>query len=297
VGRLIAVLVVVAAAAGLTVACADDDADESAGRTAAAPRQPEPEPLPDPEAALPREPRRLADTFTATTRRLRDALGGWDGTGDVPREVTYLALHHQRMLRLMATRRALGDPALAELPRDVRGEARDTIIGRRQLAAIPRSPGRLPPVRVAQAAPAAELRSHYRAAQRRFGIHWSILASINFVESAFGRVRSASEAGARGPMQFLPSTWQAYGMGGDIDDPRDAILAAANYLHQSGAPRDIDGALYAYNHSTSYVRAIQRFARRMRIDERAFLAYYAWHVYVLTPDGVKRLTGPGHDPR
>ena len=294
-GRLSAFLGAGAAAAVLAAACADDDADAGAGRTTAAQQQPEPEPLPDPEAALPRDPRRMAETFTATTRRLHDALGDWDGAGDVPRDVTYLALHHQRMLRLMATRRALGDAALAALPGEVRGEARDTIIGRRRLDAIPRSPGRLPPVRVAAAAPAAELHGYYRAAQRRFGIHWSILASVNFVESAFGRVRSASEAGARGPMQFLPATWEAYGMGGDIDDPRDAILAAANYLHRSGAPRDIDGALYAYNHSTSYVRAIRRFARRMRIDERAFLAYYAWQVYVRTADGVKRLTGPGHD--
>jgi Transglycosylase SLT domain len=297
VARLIAVLVAVAAAALLAVACADDDADQSAGRTATAQQQPSPEPLPEPDAALPRDPSRLAETFTATTRRLRDSLDGWDGAGDVPRDVTYLALHHQRMLRLIATRRALGDATLAELPSDVRGEARDTVIGRRQLEAIPRSPGRLPPVRVAAAAPAAELRSHYGAAQRRFGIHWSILASINFVESAFGRVRSASEAGARGPMQFLPSTWEVYGMGGDIDDPRDAILAAANYLQRAGAPSDLDGALFAYNHSTSYVRAIRLFARRMRIDDRAFLAYYAWQVYVLTPDGVKRLTGPGHDRR
>ena len=211
----------------------------------------------------------------------------------MPRDVSYLALHHQRMLRLMATRRALGDAALARLPADVRGEARDTVIARRQLAAIPRSPGRLPRVRVAEAAPAAELRRHYGAAQRRFGIHWSVLASINFVESAFGRVRSASEAGARGPMQFLPATWEAYGMGGDIDDPRDAILAAANYLRQAGAPGDLDGALFAYNHSASYVRAIRRFANRMRRDERAFLTYYAWQVYVITPSGIRRLTGPG----
>ena len=119
---------------------------------------------------------------------------------------------------------------------------------------------------MARAAPAAELRRHYAEAGRRFGVHWSILASINFVESAFGRVRSASEAGARGPMQFLPATWRAYGMGGDIDEPRDAILAAANYLRQAGAPDDLDGALFAYNHSTSYVRAIRRFARRMRAD-------------------------------
>ena len=134
---------------------------------------------------------------------------------------------------------------------------------------------------------------HYAEAQRRFGVHWSILASINFVESAFGRVRSASEAGARGPMQFLPSTWRVYGMGGDIDDPHDAIMAAANYLRRAGAPSDYGRALFAYNHSTHYVRAVRRLASRMRRDERAFRAYYAWQVYVLTPNGTKRVTGPG----
>jgi membrane-bound lytic murein transglycosylase B len=119
-----------------------------------------------------------------------------------------------------------------------------------------------------------------------------VLAAINFVESAFGRVGSASESGARGPMQFMPATWRAYGMGGDIDDDRDAILAAANYLKRSGAPRDLDRALYAYNHSTSYVRAIRRFAARMRADERTFKTYYAWQVFVRTASGMRRITGP-----
>jgi membrane-bound lytic murein transglycosylase B len=197
------------------------------------------------------------------------------------------------MLRFMAVRSALGDATIARLPRDVRGEARDTVLGRRHLDAIPRAPARLPRVRVADAAPAAELRRDYAAAQRRFGVHWSILAAVNFVESAFGRVRSASEAGARGPMQFLPSTWRRYGMGGDIDDPHDAILAAANYLRSAGARHDLDRALFAYNHSTSYVKAIRSFAHRMRADERAFLSYYAWQVFVRTPAGARRLTGPG----
>ncbi len=290
--RLLAVLLAIAAAAGLTVAVAQER-HEDPRLPSASPQAPAPQPLPAPDDALPRKPARLAATLTATTRRLRDALSGWDRARDVPTDVTYLALHHQRMLRLMANRRALGDATLTRLPRDVRGEARDTMLGRRQLAAIPRSPGSLPRVRVAEAAPAAKLRRHYAVAQRRFGVHWSILASINFVESAFGRVRSASEAGARGPMQFLPSTWREYGMGGDIDDPRDAILAAANYLRRAGAPGDIDRALFAYNHSTSYVRAIRRFAARMRADPRTFLTYYAWQVFVRTPSGVRRLTGPG----
>jgi membrane-bound lytic murein transglycosylase B len=197
------------------------------------------------------------------------------------------------MLRLMAKRRALGDAALARLPQAVRGEARDSMRAMRHLADIPRDPKNLPRLRVASAAPAAELRRHYGEAQRRFGVHWTVLASVNFVESAFGRVRSASEAGARGPMQFLPSTWRAYGMGGDIDDPHDAILGAANYLSRSGAREDLDRALFAYNHSTSYVRAIRRFASRMRTDERTFLTYYSWQAYMRTASGTRRLTGPG----
>jgi membrane-bound lytic murein transglycosylase B len=293
--RWVAVLLAVGAVAGVAIAVAQEGPETPGPRPVREPGVSNAQPLPPPRAALPRRPARLAAALTATTRRLHDALGRWDPASAVPREVTYLALHHQRIMRLMAVRRRLGNATLVRLPDDVRGEARDTVLARRHLAAIPRSPGRLPRVRVARAAPAAELRRHYAEAQRRFGVHWSILASINFVESAFGRVRSLSEAGARGPMQFLPATWRAYGMGGDIDKPRDAILAAANYLRRSGAPEDLDGALYAYNHSRSYVRAIRRFAARMRADERAFLTYYAWQVFVRTPNGVRRLTGPGLD--
>ncbi len=280
--RVLAVLLVIGAAAGVTVAVAQDPASRAAPSPA----------LPAPDVALPRSAAALAETLTATTRRLRAALASWPAAEAVPRDVTLLALHHQRMLRLLAASRALGDATLARLPRDVRGEARDTVLGRRHLEAIPRDRSKIPRVRVADGAPAADLRRHYAAAQRRFGVHWTVLASINFVESAFGRVRSASEAGARGPMQFLSATWRQYGMGGDIDDPRDAILAAANYLHSSGAPRELDRALFAYNHSTSYVRAIRRFAARMRADGRAFRTYYAWQVFVRTETGSRRLTGP-----
>jgi membrane-bound lytic murein transglycosylase B len=251
--------------------------------------------LPSPDEALPRSPGALAAALTDTTRRLRSAIARWDAAGGMPRDVTLLALHQQRMLRLMTARRVLGDATLARLAADVRADARATVLARRDLAAIPRSPGRLPRVRVANAAPAAELRRYYGEAQRRFAVHWSVLAGINFVESAFGRVRSASEAGARGPMQFLPATWRQYGMGGDINDARDAILGAANYLHRAGASRSLNRALFAYNHSTRYVHAVRRFARRMRVDERTFLSYYAWQVYVRTPAGVRRLTGPGRD--
>jgi membrane-bound lytic murein transglycosylase B len=149
-------------------------------------------------------------------------------------------------------------------------------------------------LRIGPPAPADDLRAHYLEAQRRFGVPWYVLASVNFVESAFGRVQSASAAGAQGPMQFLPATWDAYGLGGDVHDPRDAILGAANYLRASGAPRDLRRALFAYNHSDRYVDAILRYARHMRRDVRAYYGYYAWQAFMRTPAGDVRLTGPGH---
>ena|SRR5438552_1939922 len=111
-----------------------------------------------------------------------------------PTTVTLLALHHQRILRRLTSHRALGHATLARLPPDVRGEARDTVLARRQLGAIPHSTGRLPRVRVGGAAPAAQLRRFYAAAQRRFAVHWSVLAAVNLVESP----RSGSHLGRDG---------------------------------------------------------------------------------------------------
>jgi Transglycosylase SLT domain len=95
------------------------------------------------------------------------------------------------------------------------------------------------------------LRDHDDEARARLG---------NYAESKFGRVVSASSAGAQGPMQFIPSTWAAYGLGGDVHDPHDAILGAANYLHASGAPADYRVALYHYNPVPEYVDAVMRYA-------------------------------------
>jgi membrane-bound lytic murein transglycosylase B len=93
-------------------------------------------------------------------------------------------------------------------------------------------------------------------------------------------------------MQFLPATWRAYGLGGDVHDPHDAILGAANYLHANGAPGDVRRALRRYNDSPLYVDAVLRYAGRIARDRHAFLAYWAWPVYVRTATGTHRVTGP-----
>jgi membrane-bound lytic murein transglycosylase B len=60
-----------------------------------------------------------------------------------------------------------------------------------------------------------------------------------------GRIRGVSSAGAQGPMQFLPTTWDIYGGGGDINDPCDAIRAAARLLRANSAPDDMAGAVWS----------------------------------------------------
>jgi hypothetical protein len=124
--------------------------------------------------------------------------------------------------------------------------------------------------------PAGALLADYRLAQRRFGVRWQVLAAVNLVESAFGRVVNRSSAGAQGPMQFLPATWQAYGLGGNVHVPRDAVLGAANYLRRSGAAADEHAALHAYNPSNLYVDAVLAYANAMSRDPVAYLTYYAW---------------------
>ncbi|MDQ2910649.1 MAG: lytic transglycosylase domain-containing protein, partial [Actinomycetota bacterium] len=92
-----------------------------------------------------------------------------------------------------------------------------------------------------------------------YGVPWEVLASINKVESNFGRNMGPSSAGAIGWMQFIPSTWERWGVDADGDglanpwNPEDAIAAAARYLAASGGQSDISRAVFSYNHAQWYV--------------------------------------------
>lgn len=114
----------------------------------------------------------------------------------------------------------------------------------------------------------------FGGAAARFGLGArgpSILAAINYVESTFGTSNlpgvhsGTNSAGAAGPMQFLAGTWatEAVNAPGDppgqppnIYDEADAVYSAAHYLHDSGAPGDWPGAIFAYNHSSAYVQQV-----------------------------------------
>jgi hypothetical protein len=86
-------------------------------------------------------------------------------------------------------------------------------------------------------------------------------------------------------MQFIPTTWDIYGRGGDIHDPHDAILAAGRLLRANGFARDRAGALRSYNNSAAYVRGVSLYAGVMQRRPRTYLAYHQWPVYYLTRAG------------
>jgi Transglycosylase SLT domain len=287
--------ILVLAASLLLAGCASSEPARPEREPTAPSRTQAPPSPPAPDEPIPRAPGPLAERLTATTAALHEAIDRWRSAGDprgpTPPEITLHALHQQRMHLLLTGRPRLASRVIEEVPAPLASDLRTTIRARRGLASltppVPRSRFRTGP-----ALPAGVLLDYYREAQRRFGVGWPVLAAVNFVESAFGRLRNESVAGAGGPMQFIPSTWDAYGMGGDVRDPHDAILGAANYLHASGAPDDYARALYAYNPSHTYVAAVLGYVRQIRRDPRAYYAYHSWQVFVRTPSGVQRITGP-----
>jgi len=207
--------------------------------------------------------------------------------------VTLYALYQQRIYRVLARDEALARQTVARLSDELRSVAVDFIAAHRELYALTPPIG-VGAIKAGAARPAKVLLQYYGKAQRRFRVPWNVLAAVNFVESKFGKLRSASAAGAQGPMQFMPATWRQYGLGGNVHDAHDAIMGAANYLLASGAPGNLRRALHAYNPSLAYVDAVLRYARRISADRTMFYALYCWQVFVKTPKGDRRVTGPGH---
>jgi hypothetical protein len=110
----------------------------------------------------------------------------------------------------------------------------------------------------------------YQAAGIEYDVPWQVLAAINEIETDYGRNLNVSSAGAMGWMQFIPSSWKAYGVDANDDgkadpyNPVDAIFAAARYLKAAGAQDDLHDAIYAYNHAEWYVQSVLLRAKLIR---------------------------------
>lgn len=260
---------------------------ESAGAVPSAPGSPAVAPELEPALAgrpeLPHSPAETARFIVAAQRALRDE--------ESTRDLVAAAGHTEQLAyRELSTRPGWVATVLARVPAALRRVVRDNVAARRAFRSMhPTSASELadelPAWRVVRPTGRRALLAAYGEAERRYGIDWEYLAAINMVETAFGRIRGTSVAGAQGPMQFMPGTWDMYGEGGDVHDPRDAIMAAARLLRANGFARDRAAALYRYNNSTAYVRGVTLHAEIMRSRPRAFRGYHQWQVYYLTRRG------------
>jgi soluble lytic murein transglycosylase-like protein len=156
---------------------------------------------------------------------------------------------------------------------------------RRHLTALNTAKNELPAWRIDPPMPADELLGYYRDAEAATGVGWNYLAAINLVETGLGRIVGLSSAGAKGPMQFLPSTFAEYGGGGDILSTHDSIMAAGRYLAANGFAGDRDHAIFRYNNSSHYVSAVNDYAVLIASEPAAFPAYYRWEIYYDTNAG------------
>ena len=232
------------------------------------------------DVPVPRTPTATAASLKRVERALRTPT---TRPADLPR----LGWEQQNAYRALTAHPDWLPRVLAKLPTDVQPIVTANERAGRDLEALggegPR-PRHHPDWHIVSPLPVEVLRSYYAEAEAATGIPWAYFASIHLVETRLGRIRGTSTAGAQGPMQFIPETWARYGQG-DINDNRDAILAAGRLLQANGAPGDMSRALFRYNNSDRYVEAVESYAQLLLSDERAFLGYYQWQVYSATTKG------------
>jgi membrane-bound lytic murein transglycosylase B len=241
----------------------------------------------DPVRGLPTVPARHAAPLARQLDLAAATLRKPDAT---PPDVRRAAEFQQLAVRALAMAPAAFQQGVtSRLPAGTARSTRTDVRAAGLLRAMTTPQRTLPHWRIVSPPPPAELLRYYKRAQRRTGVPWTHLAAIHLVETRMGRIRGTSSAGAKGPMQFLPSTWDLYGAGGDINEPRDAILAAARLLKHHGAPGDMAGALWHYNPSHNYVAAVLAYARNMRRSAAAYDAYWHWRVLYRLKAGTRVL--------
>ncbi|RMH76251.1 MAG: lytic transglycosylase domain-containing protein, partial [Actinomyces sp.] len=256
--------------------------------TGAAPSSPPPTTTTLPPAApngrrypvLPADPAALVDELVRVDAALRDPT---TPVADLPD----LGHTHQMIIRLLARHPEWDVEVFTLVPDALLDDLTDHISARRAFADLSSgvdTPTKIPAWEIVEPAPLDDLRAFYAEAEATTGIGWEYLAAINLVETGMGRIVGLSTAGARGPMQFIPSTWEEVGEG-DIDDPHDAIVAAARYLVRRGGPDDMAAALWGYNNHDSYVEGVERYASILRRDPLSLVALYNWEIHFFATAG------------
>jgi hypothetical protein len=140
-----------------------------------------------------------------------------------------------------------------------------------------RSPGvsaAADPGTVGTATMATRIEAAIAEASLRFGLPPDLIRAVITVESAH-RPHAVSRAGAMGLMQLMPGTWQAersaLGLGEDVFDPRDNVLAGTSYLAALIARYGAEGGLAAYNAGPARYERFRDDARPLPAETVAYV--------------------------
>ena len=232
----------------------------------------------------------LDDASVPLAERLAQAMATVASGAPGAEDVRGAALFEQTTARDLARgSKGKADDVLGALGPADRTQLEADIAAGRELLVMTDPQPKLPDWQILTPPSPDELRPLYRRAQQETGTPWEYLAAVHLVETRMGRIRGTSTAGAQGPMQFLPPTFAQYGAGGDINDPGDAIMAAGRMLANNGAPGDMSGALWSYNHSDRYVAAVSAYAEQMKRSPAAYDLYWHWQVLYRHQDGTMLL--------
>jgi hypothetical protein len=284
---------VVAVAVAATAACGGGGSDDDAARpttTTTAPPDTTTTTVPTTTTPVPFDPATLRPPAPATDPvALAEQIAAAETTIRQPAvaapDLASAGLAQQVAYRQLGDHPEWDAGVFAGLPPELQPIAATHAAARRDLRALTGAPStEMPAWRIQAPAPAADLVAWYHEAEAASGVPWQYLAAINLVETGIGRIHGLSTAGAQGPMQFLPSTWEIYGEG-DIEDPHAAILGAGRLLAANGAPGDMEAALFSYNHDNRYVRAVSSYADLIAEHPGAYAGYHAWGIWYWTTAG------------
>jgi membrane-bound lytic murein transglycosylase B len=215
-------------------------------------------------------------------------------TSAPPDDRARAGVEFQLALRQLADRADLDEAVLAALDPTARPAVEEIVRARQFLQTrsasrpAPPLPDELPAWTIVEPDAVDTLLATYAEAEQLTGIPWYWLAAIHLQETRMGRIQGISSAGAVGPMQFLPTTWEVC-CAGDPTVTRDAIIGAATYLAQSGGPDDMAAALYQYNPNDGYVAVVTAYATSLRDEPELYVGYHAFQVFFGSSAGTVRL--------
>jgi soluble lytic murein transglycosylase-like protein len=133
---------------------------------------------------------------------------------------------------------------------------------------------------VAASDPVERWSDYVAEASIRFGIPQAWIRRVMRAESGGHTMRDGrpitSTAGAQGLMQLMPGTWQAmriaHGLGQNVNDPRDNILAGAAYLRAMYDRFGHPGLFAAYNAGPARYADHLATGRRLPAETVAYVA-------------------------